>query len=118
MDIRTKRVYENVSDADGTRILIDRIWPRGTSKSSAKIDFWAKDLAPSNELRVWYRHDHAKWPEFLRSYHLELDERPAEYQTLLAAISSEVVTLVYASRETEFNNATAFKLYLEKNPLK
>lgn len=113
--IRTKRVYEAVSDTDGIRVLIDRIWPRGIAKESAKIDYWAKDLAPSNELRVWYRHDHAKWPEFLRTYHAELEECQPKFHELLAAVDSKVVTLVYASRETKLNNATAFKLYLEEH---
>ena len=113
MMIRTKRVYEAVSDTDGIRVRIDRIWPRGIAQKSAKIDCWAKDLAPSNELRVWYRRDNAKWPEFLRTYHAELEECQSKFQEFLTTVNSKVVTLVYASRETKLNNATAFKQYLE-----
>ena len=76
MKIRIKRVYEPPARADGRRILVDRIWPRGLSKDRAKADFWAKQIAPSTALRRWYRHDPAKWPEFKRRYFAELDANP------------------------------------------
>lgn len=112
--ILTKRVYEHAASSDGIRILIDRIWPRGISKSAAEIDIWAKDLAPSGELRKWYRHDHEKWEEFVRRYELELAEQQDAIESLLEAIEEDVVTLVYSCKETQLNNATAFKQHLQR----
>ncbi len=82
MSILTKRVYEEASSADGRRILIDRLWPRGISKATARVDYWAKEVAPSTELRQWYRHDHDKWPEFKRRYFAELEAEPEAVQAL------------------------------------
>ncbi|MGH9420556.1 MAG: DUF488 domain-containing protein, partial [Thermoanaerobaculia bacterium] len=76
MRIQTKRVYEPPDRADGQRILADRLWPRGLSKAAARIDYWAKGIAPSTALRRWYGHDPAKWPEFRRRYFAELDKNP------------------------------------------
>lgn len=112
--IQTKRVYEAASKADGVRILIDRIWPRGVSKEKAKIDFWAKEVAPSTELRQWYRHEPSKWVEFQRRYYEELDENQQHYDALTAYLKGDVVTLVYSSKETKLNNATALQQYIEK----
>ena len=68
MRIDTRRVHEGATDQDGCRVLIDRLWPRGISKEAAHLDYWAKDIAPSHELRKWYQHDHEKWPEFRERY--------------------------------------------------
>ena len=76
MHVRTKRIYDKPASSDGRRILIDRLWPRGISKEVAQIDYWAKAVAPSNELRRWYRHDPEKWPEFRDRYFAELDSNP------------------------------------------
>lgn len=110
--IRIKRVYEPKAPSDGRRILVDRLWPRGLAKADAGVDFWAKSIAPSNALRKWYQHDPKKWPEFRRRYFAELDASPeavAEVRTHLAG----PVTLLFSSRATERNNATALKEYLE-----
>ena len=76
MDIRIKRAYEEPSEDDGTRILVDRLWPRGISKQNARIDFWPKQVAPSNELRKWYGHDPERWEEFKERYFAELEAGP------------------------------------------
>src|SRR5690348_12232818 len=77
-DIRVRRVYEDPSPADGARVLVDRVWPRGLRKDAARLDEWAKDVAPSTELRTWYHHDPAKFDEFSRRYAAELGEREAQ----------------------------------------
>ncbi|HPW68697.1 MAG: DUF488 domain-containing protein [Desulfomonilia bacterium] len=113
MDIRIKRAYEDPDETDGLRILVDRLWPRGISKTKAKIDLWLKDLAPSNELRSWYGHDPEKWPEFRSRYFAELDGSPDQVGELLGHARKETVTLVYSSREQQLNNARALKEYLD-----
>jgi len=115
LKLRTKRIYEPASRSDGRRILIDRIWPRGVAKADAKIDFWAKEAAPSTELRKWYAHDPDKWPEFQRRYFAELDAAPEAVAALRDALGRGTNTFVFSSRETELNNATAIKLYLESD---
>ncbi len=95
-------------------MLIDRIWPRGVSKDSAAIDCWAKEIAPSHELRKWYRHDHAKWGEFLSRYTAELDANSDLFKSFLDLIDDDVLTIVYSSKETEFNNASALRTYIER----
>ena len=111
--IQTKRIYDKPDPSDGHRILIDRLWPRGLSKAVAKIDFWAKAVAPSNELRRWYHHEPAEWDEFRRRYFAELDANAAGLAELRSQLGSGTVTLLYGSRETRFNNATALREYLE-----
>ena len=113
MIIRTKRIYETPTRADGCRVLIDRLWPRGVSKSKAAIDFWAKDVAPSDALRRWYRHDPEKWPEFRRRYFSELESNPVGVADLRARLTRGSVTIVFSSKETVCNNATALKEFLE-----
>ncbi len=113
MRLLTKRVYDNPSPSDGRRILIDRLWPRGLSKSAVKIDFWAKAIAPSNELRRWYQHDPAKWDEFRRRYFAELDANPAGVAELRTHLGHGTVTILYGSKEARLNNATALREYLE-----
>ena len=112
MKIRTKRVYELPEPSDGKRILVDRLWPRGVSKAKAKVDFWAQLIAPSNELRKWYQHDHAKWDEFRRRYFAELDANTQGVTELDAQMDAATVTLVFSSKEEELNNATALREYL------
>ncbi|MBI5593054.1 MAG: DUF488 family protein [Deltaproteobacteria bacterium] len=113
MDIRIKRVYEKPDPGDGTRILVDRLWPRGLSKEAAKIDYWALTVSPSNELRKWYGHDPAKWVEFQRRYAAELDEQAGEVAILRKRIEQGPATFLYGSTEKELNNAHALKLYLK-----
>lgn len=113
MNIRTKRIYEGKSAGDGTRILVDRLWPRGISKEKAAIDYWARDVAPSDELRKWYQHEPGKWKRFRARYFKEIDENPAALEQLLPHLEAEMVTLVFSSREEKLNNATALKEFLE-----
>jgi uncharacterized protein YeaO (DUF488 family) len=114
--IKVKRVYETPSPADGTRILVDRLWPRGLTKEKARIDLWLKDMAPSDELRKWYGHDPEKWDEFRKRYFKELQARPESVQAVLDLLSPKTVTLVYSSKEQRINNAFALKEYLESRP--
>ena len=114
MEIKIKRVYEQPDNQDGTRILVDRLWPRGLSKEKAKIDFWMKDLAPSNELRKWYGHEPGKWEEFKKRYFVELEGRPEEVKKLASLVKNGGVTFLYSSREEKINNAHALKIYMEK----
>lgn len=113
MSIRTKRAYEKAARSDGRRILVDRLWPRGLAKPDARIDVWVKAVAPSNELRRWYQHDPAKWPEFKRRYFAELDANPARVAELLRELGRGTVTFVYGSKEDRLNNAVALREYLE-----
>jgi uncharacterized protein YeaO (DUF488 family) len=113
MMIRIKRAYESPDDADGLRILVDRLWPRGISKEKAKIDFWPKEIAPSNELRRWYGRDPDKWTEFKQRYFSELDVHPELVEELLGYLRKGNVTFVYSSTEQHLNNAVALKEYIE-----
>ena len=113
MLIRTKRIYEEPARSDGRRILIDRLWPRGLSKDNARVDFWARSVAPSNQLRRWYRPDPAKWNEFRRRYFAELDANPAGLAELRARLGRGTLTLLFGSKERRLNNATALCEYLE-----
>jgi len=110
-----KRAYEPPSASDGRRILIDRLWPRGLTKAQARIDHWARAIAPSNALRKWYAHDTAKWPEFKRRYFAELDANPAGVEALCEQLGIPA-TFIYGTRETERNNATALIEYLGRKP--
>lgn len=112
--IECKRVYDGVSPEVGTRVLVDRLWPRGISKEEAALDAWLKEIAPSNELRSWFGHDPDKWEEFCRRYHGELDEKRELVDTLLEKeAEADVLVLVYAAKDREHNNAVALKDYLE-----
>lgn len=113
MEIKIKRAYEKPSNADGYRILVDRLWPRGISKEKAKIDFWPKELSPSTELRQWYGHDPKKWSEFKSRYFAELESNPELVNELLEYVRKGVVTFVYSSKEQRLNNAVALKEYIE-----
>lgn len=113
MPIRTKRIYEPPARGDGRRILVDRLWPRGLSKTAARIDYWAKDVAPSTRLRQWYGHDPAKWKEFRRRYFAELDANPQGLAELRRHLGRGTVTLLFSSREERLNNAMALREYLK-----
>jgi len=112
--IRIRRVYDAPGPEDGKRILVDRLWPRGLTKEKAKIDFWAKDIAPSNELRKWYGHDPAKWDEFQKRYFADLDRNKTGVEALIEAMDKGPVSFVYGSTERTINNAEALKLYMER----
>jgi uncharacterized protein YeaO (DUF488 family) len=113
MTIGLKRVYEPRENEDGYRVLVDRLWPRGVSKDSAAIDLWLKEAAPSTDLRRWFNHDPAKWPEFKSRYFAELDDRREQLEPILEAIKREKITLVYSSRDEQHNQAVALRMYLE-----
>jgi uncharacterized protein YeaO (DUF488 family) len=113
VDLRTKRIYEDPDASDGTRILIDRLWPRGVSKDAARIDFWAKSVAPSSELRKWYQHDPDKWREFRDRYFAELEGNPEGLVELRSHLRGSTATLLFSSKEERLNNASALREYLE-----
>ncbi len=112
--IRTKRVYEEPEPADGTRFLVERLWPRGMRKEALRLDGWLWDVAPSGELRRWFGHDPAKWEEFRRRYFAELDREPGAWRPILEAASQGDVTLLYRARDAEHNNARALAEYLTR----
>ena len=112
--INMKRAYEKATAQDGVRILVDRLWPRGVSKTIAKIDYWAKNTAPSNALRRWYGHDPEKWDEFRRRYFAELDANSDAVAELRGHIGRGPVTFVFASKEEQLNDATALREYLAR----
>jgi uncharacterized protein YeaO (DUF488 family) len=105
MAVRTKRVYESASADDGYRILVDRVWPRGISKKDAAVDEWARELAPSTELRKWFAHKPERFEEFRRRYRDELDDREDEIRALRTRGRGATVTLLFGARDTERNNA-------------
>jgi len=113
MPIFLKRVYEKPSDEDGKRILVERLWPRGLKKEKGKIDEWLKDVAPSTELREWYSHDPAKWPEFKKRYLKELEAKKDFVLKLAKEAKESKVTFVFGSKEEKLNNANALKEYIE-----
>ncbi len=112
MQIRTKRVYDKPNTNDGLRVLIDRIWPRGVSKEDARLDQWIREVAPSTALRKWFNHDPDKWDEFKRRYFKELGENQGRLRSLLTDIATRRITLLYAARDKEHNNAVALREYL------
>jgi uncharacterized protein YeaO (DUF488 family) len=116
VSLKTKRIYDKPAPSDGRRILIDRLWPRGVSKDAAHIDFWAKIVSPSTELRQWYQHDAAKWDEFKARYFTELDSNSEGLAELQLQLGTENATLLFSSKETQLNNATALCEYLELHP--
>lgn len=115
MDIRLKRAYDTAARSDGPRILVDRIWPRGVAKEDADIAHWLKGVAPSTELRKWFGHDPDKWSEFCDRYLKELQsDDAAEDLEMLRKIFNEHkrITLVFAAKDTEHNNAVALRNYI------
>ncbi len=111
--IKIKRAYDPPEKSDGRRILVDRLWPRGISKSSAQIDLWLKEIAPSNALRKWFGHDPEKWSEFRKRYARELAGNPETIAQLKEHAGKQAITLVYGAKDQQHNNAVALKEYLE-----
>lgn len=111
--IRLKRVYDEPDAKDGSRFLIERLWPRGVRKASLRIDGWLKDAGPSHELRKWFSHDPKKWDEFRHRYFSELDHNREAWAPILTAARQGTVTLLFSSHDTEHNNAVALKQYVE-----
>ena len=114
--IALKRVYEPAEEQDGTRILVERLWPRGVRKDALMLDAWLKDVAPSTALRRWFGHDPTRWQEFCTRYTAELDARPEAWAPIIQADRSGTVTLLYSAHDSQHNNAVALKAYLESLP--
>jgi uncharacterized protein YeaO (DUF488 family) len=112
--ITVKRIYESPEARDGTRFLVERLWPRGVKKESLQMEAWLKDAAPSDGLRRWFGHDPAKWNEFQDRYFAELDARPDAIRPIVEAAGRGNVTLLFSAHDTEHNNAAALKEYLSK----
>ncbi len=112
--IGVKRVYEPSVPDDGTRFLVERLWPRGMKKESLHMEAWLKDVAPADSLRRWFGHDPEKWNEFQDRYFAELDGKPEAIRPIVEAAGRGNVTLLYSAHDTEHNNAVALKEYLSK----
>ena len=112
--IKIKRVYEKPEDEDGTRILVDRLCPRGLTKEKASIDLWLKDIAPSTELRKWFNHDPEKWNEFKKRYRAELSENKKAVAMLKEKLTNGVVTLIFGAKDEEHNEALVLKEFFSR----
>jgi uncharacterized protein YeaO (DUF488 family) len=112
--IKIKRAYETPDENDGTRILVDRLWPRGLTKEKAKIDLWLKDVAPSTDLRKWFAHDPAKWTEFQARYKDELKQHNEQLSQLKQEAAKGPVTLIYGARDQEHNEAVILQKLLSR----
>lgn len=113
--VKTKRAYERASRTDGFRVLVDRLWPRGITKRAARLDAWAKDLAPSPELRTWFGHDPERFGAFSVRYRQELARPPADtaLEELVRRAARGTVTLVYGARDEVHNGAIVLKQEIE-----
>ncbi len=115
--IAIKRAYEPASASDGTRVLVDRLWPRGVTREEADLAGWAKDIAPSTGLRKWFGHDPAKWEEFGERYAREVHAHPQELKRLRELAEKGKLTLIYAARDEEHNEARVLRnLLLGRKP--
>lgn len=112
--VAIKRIYEDASEKDGYRILVDRLWPRGVSKEEAKLDEWIKDIAPSTELRKRFDHIDERFPEFSKRYQAELDSKSDELKRLRKIAEKHQLTLLYSAKNVEFNQAVVLSNYLNK----
>ena len=109
VDVALKRIYEEPAAADGMRLLVDRVWPRGITKERAALDGWLRELAPSGALRKWYGHDPARWTEFRKRYRAELQSQRPAMESLRRLATGRRVTLLYAARDTSHSNAAVLK---------
>ena len=113
--IKIKRVYDKPDKNDGVRILVDRLWPRGISKHAARIDQWLKDVAPTPELRQWFSHDPAKFKEFKKAYSRQLLEKRAILKDIKRLAQQHgIVSLLYAAKDPQCNNAVVLRDYLKR----
>ena len=108
-NVKLKRAYERPSAVDGTRVLVDRLWPRGIKKANANIDHWVKELAPSTELRKWFGHEPARWQEFRKRYAAELRQHGDEVDRLRDLARAGPITLVYAAHDEVHNDAVVLR---------
>jgi len=113
-EVKIKRVYDAPDGDDGTRILVDRLWPRGLTKERACVDLWLKDIAPSTELRKWFGHDPAKWEQFRERYHRELEANVNLVSLLKEKLKGGAVTLLFAAKDAEHNEAVALQEWLNR----
>jgi uncharacterized protein YeaO (DUF488 family) len=113
MAITVKRIYEQPTENDGFRILVDRLWPRGLSKEKANVDLWLKDIAPSTELRKWFDHKEERWDEFKKRYFDELEKKTEFVDTVREKAGKGSVTLLYSAKNEKINNAVALVEYIE-----
>ena len=117
MEFSIRRIYDDPATGEGRRVLVDRLWPRGKSKADLDGIPWVKSVAPSDDLRQWFDHDPAKWPEFKKRYFAELDVNPDGVAELRKALGrGKHATLLYAAKDEDHNNATALAEYLAKHP--
>lgn len=116
--IRIKRIYDAPASADGKRVLVDRIWPRGVSKESAKLDLWLKEIAPSPELRKWFGHDPARFKEFSDRYRQELKVNDVAVSELCDLVDQADVTLLYAARDRRANHAIVLAEFLKQEDVR
>jgi len=114
-DIRIKRIYDPPDAADGARVLVDRLWPRGVSKQKAALALWLKEIAPSDELRNWFDHDPARWPEFVHRYRAELKTNVEAVGQIADLLKFGPVTLLYSAHDTAHNQALALEGYLREH---
>lgn len=114
MGVRLKRVYDKPARADGWRVLVDRVWPRGLTKKEAQIDDWLKEIAPSTRLRKWFGHDPARWNEFKKRYAAELNDQHEQVEKLAREARKRTVTLLFGAKDIEHNNAVALKEHIEE----
>ncbi len=112
MSVKIKRIYDPPAQEDGLRVLVDRLWPRGLSKQSAAVDLWVRECAPSDKLRRWFAHDRKRWDEFKTGYFRELGAKTDVLRELRRHANQEPVTLLFAAKNSEYNNAVALKEYL------
>ncbi|MGC1423206.1 MAG: DUF488 domain-containing protein [Terracidiphilus sp.] len=113
MKVEIKRVYEEPERTDGTRILVDRLWPRGLSKEKARVDLWLKDIAPSTELRKWFGHDPSKWTEFQARYRQELKSEADLLDILRKKAAEGPITLLYGAKDEVHNEAVVLQSLLQ-----
>ncbi len=116
--IKLKRAYDRASRDDGVRYLVERLWPRGIKKTALPLDGWLKQVAPTPELRRWFRHDPEKWPRFRQRYFAELKAHEELLEPVLKAARRGPVTLIFSSHDTEHNAAVALRDYLRKQAVR
>ena len=114
MSIRLKRVYEQPKRGDGYRVLVDGLWPRGVNRETARIDLWLKEIAPTRELRNWFGHDSKKWSQFKTRYFRELNKNSEAVAGLAKKAENRRVTLLFAARDVNHNNAVVLTAYLQR----
>ena len=112
MIIQIKRVYDPVEKTDGSRVLVDRVWPRGLSKKKLQVDLWLKDAAPSNDLRKWLAHDRSRWKTFKKRCHADLEQHANVLDQLLELTKEGTITLLFSARDTRCNQAVALKEFM------